>query len=76
MSKIQIAELATSTSELNVLSDRATGDIVGGYGKGWAKKLSFANIIQINNNINIQIAFGGSNYNWTNQGNNAGTSQG
>jgi len=86
MSKIQITELQASTSELNVLSDRETGNVVGGHGKGKGKgkglykgvlsSLNLTNIVQINNNINIQVAIGGDNYNFSNLGNNAGSSQG
>jgi hypothetical protein len=71
MSKIQITELQASQSELNVLDDRQTGTVVGGYWKGF----NFANVVQINNNINVQIAFGGDNYNWSNLNNNAGATQ-
>jgi hypothetical protein len=81
MSKIQINELQAS-SELNQLSDRETLTVVGGYGYYGNKirnevvnDIDIANIVQINNNINIQIAFGGDNYNVANLSNNAGATQ-
>ncbi|MGL5078164.1 MAG: hypothetical protein ACRDBG_20390 [Waterburya sp.] len=71
MSKIQITELQASQSELNVLDAHQTDTVVGGYWEGF----DFSNVVQINNNINVQIAFGGDNYNWSNLNNNAGTTQ-
>jgi hypothetical protein len=72
MSKIQINELQESKSELNVLDDGQTSNVVGGY-----LDFDIANIVQVNNNINVQVAIGGgSNYNWSNLGNNAGADQG
>lgn len=81
MSKIQISELQASQSELSQLNDCQTGKVVGGYGyyKGYrndiANNIDIASIVQINNNINIQIAFGGDNYNVANLRNNAGAYQ-
>lgn len=72
MSKIQITELQASQSELNVLDDCQTGNVVGGYGDFG---INLSNLVQVNNNINVQIAFGGSNYNWSNLNNNAGATQ-
>lgn len=83
MSKIQFNELATTKSELNLLSDRETGAVVGGYGYDrnavrnyYASNINIATIVQVNNNINIQIAFNGDNYNVANLTNNAGANQG
>lgn len=72
MSKIQITELQASQSELNLLDDCQTGNVVGGYKD---LGINLANIVQINNNINVQIAFGGNNYNVANLNNNAGATQ-
>lgn len=77
MSKIQIAELQEVNSELNSLSDRETGAVVGGKRSVLnGINLNLANIVQINNNINVQIAFNGDNFNIANLNNNAGASQG
>ena len=84
MSKIQFNEL--NTSELEVLNNEATAEVVGGYGWGgyYSKHVSkysfsekFAAVQQSNYNSNAQAALGGgkysntSNYNNTNQNNNA-----
>ena len=82
MSKIQFNEL--NTSELEVLNSEATAEVVGGYGYGYyySKYVSrysskFAVVDQSNYNSNNQAALGGgkfsntSNYNNTNQNNNA-----
>jgi hypothetical protein len=73
MSKIQITELQESKSELNLLDDCQTGNVVGGYGDF---KLNLGNLVQVNNNITVQVALGGSNYNWTSQTNKGELEQG
>ncbi|MDJ0571991.1 MAG: hypothetical protein QNJ53_23500 [Pleurocapsa sp. MO_192.B19] len=73
MSKIQIAELQEVNSELNLLSDRETSMVVGGY-RNYFGNFDFTNIIQINSNINVQIAFNGDNFNLANLNNNANAS--
>lgn len=77
MSRINIAELQPNQSEFNVLSIPET-DLV--YGGRRAIRNSFTNvqiasIIQVNNNVTVQIAFGGSNINISNLTNNAGVNQ-
>jgi hypothetical protein len=74
MSKIQIAELEKVNSELNELNEREVGQIVGGR-RGFGG-INIANIVQVNNNINVQVAIGGSNYNWSNLNNNGNSNQG
>lgn len=83
MSKIQIAELKETKSELNLLDDHSTGEVVGGYGNYYRglrndiiNNINIATIVQINNNINIQIAFNGDNFNIANLNNNAGANLG
>ena len=78
MSKIKITKLEKPQSELNLLSDRDTGEIVGGrnYRKQFRNNIKISTIVQLNNNINIQLAFNGDNYNLANLNNNAGSSQG
>ncbi|MGL4881125.1 MAG: hypothetical protein ACRC8K_08660 [Waterburya sp.] len=74
MSKIQITELQATNSELNVLNDQDTGAVVGGYGAWGGVKL--ANIVQINNAINVQVAINGDNFSTQNLNNKAGANQG
>ena len=84
MSKIQFNEL--NTSELEVLNNEATAEVVGGYGYGYyyskyvskySTSYKTAVVSQHNFNENNQAALGGgkfsntSNYNNTNQNNNA-----
>ena len=78
MSKIQIAELEKVNSEFNELNEREVGQIVGGRNvrNRFFGGINIANIVQVNNNINIQIAFGGSNYNWSSLTNNGNSTQG
>ena len=78
MSKIQIAELQKVNSEFNELSDREVGQIVGGrkIRNRYFGGINIANTVQVNNNINIQIAFGGSNFNWSDLTNNGKSTQG
>lgn len=82
MSRIQIAELKETKSELNLLDDRSTGAIVGGYGyyqslrNDIVNNINIATIVQVNNNINIQLAFNGDNFNIANLNNNAGATLG
>ena len=84
MSKIQFGELQKTDSQLNQLSDRETANIVGGKRGGYYRKIrnditnniNVATIVQINNNVNVQIAFNGDNFNIANLNNNAGASQG
>ena len=88
MSKIQFNEL--NTSELEVLNNEATSEVVGGYGywggyyssvikKRSSRKTAVVN--QANLNENTQVAFGGgkfsytSNYNSTHQNNSANINQ-
>jgi hypothetical protein len=84
MSKIQFNEL--NTSELEVLNNEATSEVVGGYGY-WGGYYSSvyknrssrktARVDQVNLNENTQVAFGGGkysiteNYNSTYQNNSA-----
>ena len=82
MSKIQFNELQATQSELSTLSDRETGTVVGGNGyyrqirNDIVNNINVATIVQVNNNINVQIAFNGDNFNFANLRNNAGASQG
>ena len=82
MSKIKFAQLQETNSELSTLSDRETGTVVGGNGyyrqirNDIVNNINIATIVQINNNINVQIAFNGDNFNIANLNNNAGASQG
>ena len=83
MSKIQFNELQTTNSELNVLSDRQSTEIVGGYAGYYREirnevvnNINIANIVQVNNNVNVQIAFNGDNFNVANLSNSAGAFQG
>ena len=81
MSKIKLTELQAPKSELNQLSDRETGAVVGGYDfyreirNDIVNDINIANIVQVNNNVNIQIAFNGDNFNVANLNNNAGAFQ-
>lgn len=80
MSRIQIAELENN-AELNLLNDRETSAVVGGYDykklrNDIVSNINIANIVQINNNINIQIAFNGDNFNVANLNNRAGADLG
>lgn len=65
MSRIKIADLYQNACELEVLSDREIGAIVGG--NDTVNEINIpinASIIfQINNNINVQIAINGDNFN-------------
>lgn len=80
MSKIQIAELRETSSKLNILNAQETSTVVGGYdyNSGYRREVRNAYIGDINiitqviNNINIQIAFGGDNFNVANLSNTAG----
>ena len=82
MSKIQLNELQTTPSELNQLSPRETASVVGGNSfyrqirNDIVNNVNIANIVQVNNNVNIQIAFNGDNFNIANLNNNAGAVQG
>ena len=82
MSKIKLTELQAPKSELNQLSDRETGAVVGGYDyyrelrNDIVNNINIANIVQVNNNVNIQIAFNGDNFNVANLNNSAGAFQG
>ncbi|MDJ0590780.1 MAG: hypothetical protein QNJ72_12400 [Pleurocapsa sp. MO_226.B13] len=83
MSKIQFAELQETKSELNQLSSTETSAVVGGYNPYYRQirndivnDIDIATIVQINNNINVQIAFNGDNFNVANLNNNAGAFQG
>jgi hypothetical protein len=78
MSKIQIAELEKVNSEFNELNEREVGQIVGGRNvrNRFFDGINIANIVQVNNNINIQIAFGGSNFNYSYLINNGNSTQG
>ena len=86
MSKIQLAQL--NTSELEVLNNEATAEVVGGYYGGYYSSYysnyasyKTAVVDQANFNSNNQAAIGGgafsntSNFNSTNQNNNATISQ-
>jgi hypothetical protein len=73
MSKIQITELQAPQSELNVLDDCQTNEVVGGYGL-WGG-VNVANIVQIQNNVAVQVAIGGDNINFANLNQNAGATQ-
>ncbi|WP_019505016.1 hypothetical protein [Pleurocapsa sp. PCC 7319] len=73
MSKIQIAELQELNSELSLLSDRETGTVIGGHRKRYFN-FEFTNIVQINNNVNVQVSFGGDNFNVSVLSNDAGAS--
>ena len=85
MSKIQLSQL--NTSELEVLNNEATVEVVGGYYGGYYSSYysdyssKFAAVQQGNFNENNQVAIGGgafsntSNFNSTNQNNNATISQ-
>ena len=84
MSKIQFSELQKTDSQLSQLSDRETANVVGG-GRGdyyrkirndITNKFNIATIVQINNNVNVQLAFNGDNFNIANLNNNAGANQG
>ena len=77
MSKINISELKQNKSELKVLNEIETTDVLGGRRR---IRNSFnqnnAQIFQINNLVNIQISSGGgSNFSVANLTNNAGVSQ-
>ena len=79
MSKITFAELQKVNSEFNLLDERETTAIIGGrdYYKKFRKSygnINIVNVVQINNNINVQIAFNGDNFNVSNLNNNAGAS--
>ena len=82
MSKIKFDELQVTNSQLSTLDEQETGAVVGG--RGYYRRLrndirnsiNISNIVQINNNINIQLAFNGDNFNIANLNNNAGASQG
>ena len=83
MSKIKFTELTATKSELNQLSDRETETVVGGYSDYYrdvrndiVNNINVANIVQVNNNVNVQIAFNGDNFNVANLNNNAGAFQG
>ena len=64
---IKIADLKPNASELEILSERETMAIAGSYDT--ANKIDFdVNVdvrtnIQINNNLNFQIAVNGNNFN-------------
>ena len=86
MSKIQLSQL--NTSELETLNNEATAEVVGGYYGGYYSSYysdyyssKFAAVQQGNFNSNNQVAIGGgafsntSNFNSTNQNNNATISQ-
>ena len=85
MSKIQFNKL--NSSELEVLNTEATAEVVGGYYGGYSSyysdyiSLKTATVNQLNVNSNNQVAIGGgafsntSNFNSTNQNNNANISQ-
>ena len=88
MSKIQLSQL--NSSELEVLNNEATAEVVGGYGGYYGGYSSYysdyysskiAVVDQANFNSNNQAAIGGgafsntSNFNSTNQNNNATISQ-
>lgn len=82
MSRIKFAQLQETNSQLSTLNEQETGAVVGG--RGYYRKLrndirnsiNIATIVQVNNNINVQIAFNGDNFNIANLNNNAGASQG
>jgi|GEM_PF-6938963 len=82
MSKIQFNELQATQSELSTLNESETGTVVGGYDyyrnyrNEVINKINIATIVQVNNNINVQIAFNGDNFNVANLRNNAGAFQG
>ena len=78
MSKIQFNEL--NTSELEVLSNEATSEVVGGYygpsyyySTYYSYSSKFAGISQTNFNDNDQAALGGGKY--SSNGNSNGTNQ-
>ena len=83
MSKIKFTELQASKSELNQLSQSETGAVVGGFSSYYREirndivnNINIANIVQVNNNVNVQIAFNGDNFNVADLDNSAGASQG
>ena len=82
MSKIKFAQLQATDSELSVLNHEETGAVVGGSDyyrqirNEFISNINIANIVQINNNVNVQIAFNGDNFNVANLNNNAGATQG
>ena len=83
MSKIKFTELQAPKSQLNQLSEQETGSVVGGFSSYYRElrndirnNVNVANIVQVNNNVNIQIAFNGDNFNVANLGNSAGATQG
>ena len=91
MSKIQFNELNQNASELEVLNNEETAEVVGGYYGYYRPSYSyysstyisekFANVSQENVNFNSQAALGGGkfssngNSNGTSQNNNANISQ-
>ena len=82
MSKIKLNELQAPKSELSQLSNSETGAVVGGYGSYYRElrndivnDINIANIVQVNNNVNVQIAFNGDNFNVANLNNSAGAFQ-
>lgn len=77
MSKIQLTELKSTNSELNLLSDCETTAIVGGREvRNYWGGVNISNIVQINNAININLNFGnGDIYNTNILTNRAGSRQ-
>ena len=80
MSKIKLSQI--DNSELEVLNDKATAEVVGGYHGYWGGYYSsyysnysnkFAAVQQGNVNSNNQVAFGGGAF--SNTSNSNGTSQ-
>ena len=83
MSKIKFTELQAPESQFSQLNERETGSVVGGFSDYYRElrndivnNVNVANIVQVNNNVNIQIAFNGDNFNVANLGNSAGATQG
>jgi len=64
MSRIQIAELEKVNSEFSELNDREVAQIVGGRNirNNYFGGINVNNTVQVNNFINVQIAFNGNNY--------------
>ena len=77
MSKINISELKPSKSELKVLNETETTGVLGGRRRiRNSFNQNIAQIVQVNNFVNIQIAFGnGSNSSVGILTNNAGVNQ-
>ena len=77
MSKINIFELQPTQSNIETLNSNETETVVGGRAirNRFVNQSNTANIFQVSNLVNIQIAFGGNNTSVNTITNNAGIIQ-